>query len=131
MNAYLASVIENVKKKYANEPEFVQCVEEVLTSLEPVIDTLTMETHHGKHHATYTATLNTLAEKAGVQNMEITDLLANLDKIADLDTRNTGCTDMHAHRDDDLVGSRNALRHTLSGILVMRHMSTTQSFDRH
>ena len=38
MNAYLASVIENVKKKYANEPEFVQCVEEVLTSLEPVID---------------------------------------------------------------------------------------------
>ena len=38
MNAYLASVIENVKKKYANEPEFVQCVEEVLTSLEPVIE---------------------------------------------------------------------------------------------
>ena len=38
MNAYLASVIENVKKKYANEPEFVQTVEEVLTSLEPVID---------------------------------------------------------------------------------------------
>lgn len=24
MNAYLASVIENVKSKYANEPEFVQ-----------------------------------------------------------------------------------------------------------
>ena len=27
MNAYLASVIENVKSKYANEPEFVQTVE--------------------------------------------------------------------------------------------------------
>ncbi len=38
MNQYLVSVIENVKKKYANEPEFVQTVEEVLTSLEPVID---------------------------------------------------------------------------------------------
>ena len=38
MNAYLASVIENVKSKHANEPEFVQTVEEVLTSLEPVID---------------------------------------------------------------------------------------------
>ena len=38
MNAYLASVIENVKVKYANEPEFVQTVEEVLSSLEPVID---------------------------------------------------------------------------------------------
>ncbi|MCI7734838.1 MAG: NADP-specific glutamate dehydrogenase [Dysosmobacter sp.] len=38
MNAYLASVIENVKVKYANEPEFVQTVEEVFTSLEPVIE---------------------------------------------------------------------------------------------
>ena len=38
MNAYLAKVLENVKKKYANEPEFVQTVEEVLTSVEPVLD---------------------------------------------------------------------------------------------
>lgn len=38
MNAYLASVIENVKQKHGNEPEFVQTVEEVLTSLEPVIE---------------------------------------------------------------------------------------------
>ncbi len=38
MNAYLASVIENVKKKHANEPEFVQTVEEVLHSVEPLID---------------------------------------------------------------------------------------------
>ena len=37
MNAYLASVIENVKKKHGNEPEFVQTVEEVFSSLEPVI----------------------------------------------------------------------------------------------
>ena len=38
MNAYLSSVIENVKTKHADEPEFVQTVEEVLASLEPVID---------------------------------------------------------------------------------------------
>jgi len=38
MNAYLSRVIETVKAQYANEPEFVQTVEEVLTSLEPVID---------------------------------------------------------------------------------------------
>ena len=38
MNAYLASVIETVKEKYASEPEFVQTVEEVFLSLEPVID---------------------------------------------------------------------------------------------
>ncbi|MEG1577772.1 MAG: NADP-specific glutamate dehydrogenase [Oscillospiraceae bacterium] len=37
MNAYLSSVIENTKKKHAGEPEFVQTVEEVFASLEPVI----------------------------------------------------------------------------------------------
>ena len=38
MNAYVESVIEYVKKKHANEPEFVQTVEEVFTSISPVID---------------------------------------------------------------------------------------------
>ena len=38
MNAYLSSVIENVKTKYVGEPEFVQTVEEVFSSLEPVIE---------------------------------------------------------------------------------------------
>lgn len=38
MNAYLAKVIEDVKKKYHNEPEFVQTVEEVFSSIEPVIE---------------------------------------------------------------------------------------------
>ena len=38
MNAYLNSVIENVKKKYKDQPEFVQTVEEVLTSVEPLIN---------------------------------------------------------------------------------------------
>lgn len=38
MNAYLSSVIENVKKKHANEPEFVQTVEEVFTSIEPIVE---------------------------------------------------------------------------------------------
>ncbi len=38
MNAYVASVIENVKCKHGNEPEFVQTVEEVLSSIAPMID---------------------------------------------------------------------------------------------
>ena len=38
MNAYVASVIENVKKKHGNEPEFVQTVEEVFSSISPVVD---------------------------------------------------------------------------------------------
>ena len=36
MNKYLQSVIENVRVKHANEPEFVQTIEEVLSSLDAV-----------------------------------------------------------------------------------------------
>ena len=38
MNKYLERVLAETKAKNANEPEFLQTVEEVLTSLEPVID---------------------------------------------------------------------------------------------
>ena len=38
MNAYVERVIAGVKERHGNEPEFVQTVEEVLSSLSPVID---------------------------------------------------------------------------------------------
>ncbi|MCQ2795897.1 MAG: NADP-specific glutamate dehydrogenase [Bacilli bacterium] len=38
MNKYVKSVIENVKKKHAHEPEFCQTVEEVLSSISPIVD---------------------------------------------------------------------------------------------
>ncbi len=57
-------------------------------SLEPTIDALTMKTHYSKHHAAYTAKLNELAEDVGVQDMEITELLANLSQIEDDALRN-------------------------------------------
>ena len=38
MNAYVQRVIDSVKEKHASEPEFVQTIEEVLSSLSPVID---------------------------------------------------------------------------------------------
>lgn len=38
MNKYLQSVIENVRVKHANEPEFVQTIEEVLSSLDVVVE---------------------------------------------------------------------------------------------
>ena len=37
-NAYLANLMQTVKKRNAGEPEFYQAVEEVLTTLEPVIE---------------------------------------------------------------------------------------------
>ena len=38
MNAYIQEVLDKVRKRDANEPEFIQTVEEVLKSLETVID---------------------------------------------------------------------------------------------
>ena len=38
MNAYVERVIEYVKKKHGNEPEFCQTVEEVFSSISPMID---------------------------------------------------------------------------------------------
>ena len=38
MNKYVEEVINNVKKKHADEVEFVQTVEEVLSSISPVVD---------------------------------------------------------------------------------------------
>ena len=51
--------------------------------LEPQIDQLTIETHYGKHHALYTKNLNDAAEKAGVADKDIEDLLASLDSVSD------------------------------------------------
>ena len=51
--------------------------------LEPVIDALTVETHYAKHHAAYAKNFNDAAEKAGVAEMDVEELLASLDKIED------------------------------------------------
>ena len=56
-------------------------------ALEPHIDKLTVETHHGKHHATYTKTFNELAEKAGMADLSAEELLASLDKVSDATLR--------------------------------------------
>lgn len=64
-------MFEQIKLPYATD------------ALEPYIDQLTMETHHGKHHATYTKTFNELAEKAGLGDLPVEELLASLDKVTD------------------------------------------------
>ena len=46
-------------------------------ALEPYIDAQTMEVHYGKHHATYTANLNKLADEAGLSGKSIEDILAD------------------------------------------------------
>lgn len=53
-------------------------------ALEPHIDTLTMETHYGKHHAAYTKNLNAALEKLpALAGKSIEEILTNLNSIAD------------------------------------------------
>ena len=68
-------MFEQIKLPYATD------------ALEPYIDQLTVETHHGKHHATYTKTFNELAEKAGMADLSAEELLASLDKVSDATLR--------------------------------------------
>ena len=52
-------------------------------ALEPHVDTLTMETHYGKHHATYTKNFNDAVEKAGITGKTAAQILAELDEVKD------------------------------------------------
>lgn len=47
-------------------------------ALEPNIDARTMEIHHGKHHAGYTAKLNGAVEGSALEGKSIEDILASV-----------------------------------------------------
>ena len=50
--------------------------------LEPHVDTKTMEIHHGKHHAGYTAKLNAAIEGTELEGKTIEEILYKKSKIA-------------------------------------------------
>jgi superoxide dismutase, Fe-Mn family len=51
-------------------------------ALEPFIDKMTMEIHHGKHHQAYITNLNkALADHPSLGNMPLPELLAKLDQV--------------------------------------------------
>jgi superoxide dismutase, Fe-Mn family len=50
-------------------------------ALEPHIDAMTMEIHHGKHHATYVSKLNEALAGAGVPEQTIEDLCRNINTV--------------------------------------------------
>lgn len=50
-------------------------------ALEPYIDTMTMQIHHGKHHAAYIANLNKAIAGTPFEEMPINELLARLDTV--------------------------------------------------
>ena len=57
-------------------------------ALEPHIDTMTMETHYGKHHATYTKNCNDAVEKAGLGGKSVEEILSSLSSVGDEALRN-------------------------------------------
>ena len=51
-------------------------------ALEPFIDTMTMQIHHGKHHATYVTNLNAALEQyPDFQKQSIDDLIRNIANV--------------------------------------------------
>lgn len=58
-------------------------------ALEPHIDARTMEIHHGKHHAAYTANLNAAVTGTPLEGKSIEELLKNLD-LNNMALRNNG-----------------------------------------
>ncbi|QDU54279.1 superoxide dismutase [Aeoliella mucimassa] len=50
-------------------------------AFEPAIDRLTMETHHGKHHAGYVAKLNDALAGTGFEDKPLEEILGNLSAI--------------------------------------------------
>src|SRR5512138_1460109 len=63
-------------------------------ALEPYIDAMTMEIHHGKHHGAYVTNVNkAIAGKADLEKRTVEDLIRNLEAVpADIRTavRNNG-----------------------------------------
>jgi Fe-Mn family superoxide dismutase len=58
-------------------------------ALEPHIDAMTMEIHHGRHHNTYVTNLNNAVKGTEMENMSIEDLMKNVSKYP-VAVRNNG-----------------------------------------
>jgi Fe-Mn family superoxide dismutase len=58
-------------------------------ALEPHIDSLTMQIHHGKHHATYVNNLNAAIQGTEWEGKSLEELMANISKLSPA-VRNNG-----------------------------------------
>lgn len=58
-------------------------------ALEPHIDKMTMEIHHGKHHQAYVDNLNKALAGTEGENQKLEDIMANISKFA-MPVRNNG-----------------------------------------
>ena len=69
----------NINEKLENMPFELPQLDYPHNALEPHIDQKTMEIHHGKHHAGYTAKLNAAIEGTDHSDKSINELMSSLD----------------------------------------------------
>lgn len=58
--------------------------------LEPHIDTLTMQIHHGKHHKSYVDNLNKAVKESKLEHVGLKDLLSTVSKYSNAIRNNSG-----------------------------------------
>jgi len=75
-----------------------------LDALEPYIDALTMEIHHGRHHAGYVASLNRAIEGLELGDVTIEDLVSSIHSLPDT-VRNAVCSYGGGHVNHSLFWS--------------------------
>lgn len=102
-------------------------------SLDPYIDTQTMEIHYGKHHATYVSNLNTLLEKKDeFANAPIESLLRDVSKLPE-DIRQGVINNGGGHANHTLfwsiLGNSESVSHEPTGELKEVLLSTFSSFE--
>src|SRR5262245_56296533 len=101
-------------------------------ALEPSIDAMTMEIHHGRHHKTYVDNLNKALESAAdLANKPIEDLLRNLNAVPESirnAVRNNGGGHANHTMFWEIMGPKTG--GTPTGDLASAINSTFTSFDQ-
>ncbi len=88
--AATAAALPTTARAAAAETHTLAALPYAADALEPHIDKLTMEIHHGKHHAAYIKNLNTaLATAADLAKQPLEELLATLPSVTDESLRTT------------------------------------------
>jgi Fe-Mn family superoxide dismutase len=80
-NSLISSTIQNQIKEKKTMPFTLPDLPYAHDALEPHIDKMTMEIHHGKHHAAYVTNLNKAVEGGEWASKPIEDILANVSKL--------------------------------------------------
>ncbi len=76
------SILTNAAQDAPDGPHTLPDLPYDYAALEPHIDTLTMQIHHDKHHATYVANLNkAVADYPELQALTVEQLVQNLDSV--------------------------------------------------